>query len=123
MFIVYHVMANPNSTKILELSHVTPFTDSPDSTTDFSLSLTFLDTFWFKFSPVECLFFYSLPETKVLFFNPVLRNLKHSFSLTLNYFLPLIGNLTWSPSLSPMPILTSSSETMPANPRLLVNKN
>ena len=100
----YPAMATPNSAKILELSNISPFTDSPDSATEFTLPLTFFDTFWFKFSPVERLFFYSLPETKASFFNSVLPKLKHSLSLTLNYFLPLAGNLTW-PQDSPKPII------------------
>ncbi|PON46189.1 Transferase [Parasponia andersonii] len=97
-------MATPNSAKILELSHVAPYTDSPDSATEFSLPLTFFDTFWFKFPPVERLFFYSLPETKDSSFNAVLPKLKHSLSLTLRYFLPLAGTLTW-PRDSPKPVI------------------
>ncbi|PON46191.1 Transferase [Parasponia andersonii] len=97
-------MATPNSAKILELSHVAPFTDSPDSAAEFSLPLTFFDTLWFKFAPVERLFFYSLSESKASFFNSVLPKLKHSLSLTLQYFLPLAGSLTW-PQDSPKPIL------------------
>ncbi|PON46193.1 Transferase [Parasponia andersonii] len=97
-------MATPNSAKILEVSHVAPSTDSPDSAAEFTLPLTFFDAFWFKFAPVERLFFYSLPETKDSFFNSVLPKLKHSLSLTLQYFLPLAGNLTW-PEDSPKPII------------------
>ncbi|XP_062095544.1 phenolic glucoside malonyltransferase 1-like [Humulus lupulus] len=94
-------MASP---KILEVSHVAPFTASPQSTTHFSLPLTMFDTLWFKFSPVQRLFFYSLPETEDTFFNSVLPKLKHSLSLALQYFLPLAGKLAW-PQDSPKPVV------------------
>lgn len=90
--------------KTLEISHVPPFADSPDSLTDFSLPLTFCDTYWFKFPPVERLFFYSLPQPKPTFLISTLPKLRHSLSLTLRHFLPLAGNLTWPPD-SPIPIV------------------
>ncbi|KAJ0043243.1 hypothetical protein Pint_19064 [Pistacia integerrima] len=46
-------MASTNSVKIQEVSKVTP---NSDSTTEFSLPLTFFDIFWFKFHPVERLY-------------------------------------------------------------------
>ncbi|KAF4375984.1 hypothetical protein F8388_010130 [Cannabis sativa] len=97
-------MALPYSTKMLQVCHVPPFTDSPESKKHFSLPLTYFDTFWFRFFPVKRVFFYSLPETKNTFFNSVLPNLKHSLSLTLHYFLPLAGKLTW-PQDSPKPLV------------------
>ncbi|KAM6572997.1 hypothetical protein CsatA_017077 [Cannabis sativa] len=97
-------MALPYSTKMLQVCHVPPFTASPESKKHFSLPLTYFDTFWFRFFPVKRVFFYSLPETKNTFFNSVLPNLKHSLSLTLHYFLPLAGKLTW-PQDSPKPLV------------------
>ncbi|XP_062106488.1 phenolic glucoside malonyltransferase 1-like [Humulus lupulus] len=97
--------SSPNLPKTLEVSHVAPFTASPETTTHFNLPLTFFDMIWFKFSPSERLFFYSLPEiTKHAFLDSLLPKLKHSLSLTLQYFLPLAGKLTW-PQDSPKPIV------------------
>ncbi|EXB38114.1 Agmatine coumaroyltransferase [Morus notabilis] len=90
--------------KILEVSRVPPFADSSDSHSDFSLPLTFCDTSWFKFPPVERLFFYSLPQPKQTFLDSTIPKLKNSLSLTLQHFLPLAGNLTW-PRHSPKPII------------------
>ncbi|KAM6589090.1 hypothetical protein CsatA_011695 [Cannabis sativa] len=86
------------STKILEVTNVAPFT----ATTHFTLPLTNFDTFWFKFPPVQSLFFYSLPKDTTFFINSLLPKLKHSLSLTLQHFLPLAGKLTW-PQHSPKP--------------------
>ncbi|KAL5582151.1 hypothetical protein UlMin_014593 [Ulmus minor] len=97
-------MAIPHSTKVVQVSKVAPFTADSAAVTDFSLPLTFFDTFWFKFPPVERLFFYSLPQTNTSFFNSILPKLKHSLSLTLQHFLPLAGKLTW-PSESSLPII------------------
>ncbi|GKV08859.1 hypothetical protein SLEP1_g20431 [Rubroshorea leprosula] len=81
---------------VIQVTKVTPSSHSPKSASDFSLPLTFLDIFWFKFPPVERLFFYRLPDINHNFFNSeVLPKLKTSLSLTLLHFLPLAGNLTW----------------------------
>ncbi|EXB38110.1 Agmatine coumaroyltransferase [Morus notabilis] len=90
--------------KTLEITRVYPSTESSDSFTDFSLLLTFFDTCWFKFPPVERLFFYSLPQPKQTFLDSTIPKLKHALSLTLQHFLPLAGNLTW-PRDSPKPII------------------
>ncbi|XP_030483729.2 phenolic glucoside malonyltransferase 1-like [Cannabis sativa] len=97
-------MALPSSAKTLEVSHVAPLTTSPESNVHFTLPLTFFDIIWFKFAPVERVFFYALPETKHTFFNSVLPKLKHTLSLTLQYFLPLAGKITW-PQDSPKLVL------------------
>ncbi|KAM6561998.1 hypothetical protein CsatB_021996 [Cannabis sativa] len=89
------------SPKILELSHVAPY--SVTTTTNFTLPLTSFDINWFKFPPVQTLFFYSLPKDTTFFINSLLPKLKHSLSLTLQHFLPLAGKLTW-PQHSPKPI-------------------
>ncbi|GMN30551.1 hypothetical protein TIFTF001_049623, partial [Ficus carica] len=88
---------------ILEKTHVFPSTDSSDSLPDFSLPLTFCDTLWFKFPPVERLFFYSLPLPKPTFLISTLPKL----TLSLSHPPPLppsAGNLTWPPD-SPIPIV------------------
>ncbi|KAL5543236.1 hypothetical protein UlMin_010946 [Ulmus minor] len=97
-------MAIPHSTKVVQVSEVAPFNVDSAAVTDLSLPLTFFDTHWFKFPPVERLFFYSLPQTNTSFFNSILPKLKHSLSLTLQHFLPLAGKLTW-PSESSQPII------------------
>ncbi|XVF07974.1 hypothetical protein REPUB_Repub06bG0185300 [Reevesia pubescens] len=90
--------------KILEVTRVTPSSNSADSAAaEFSLPLTFSDIFWFKLPPVERLFFYQLNELTPACFNSViLPKLKQSLSLTLLHYLPLAGNLKW-PSNSPKP--------------------
>ncbi|KAM6562001.1 hypothetical protein CsatB_021999 [Cannabis sativa] len=91
------------SLKILELSHVAPYSvTTTTTTTNSTLPLTSFDTYWFKFPPAQCLYLYSLPKETTFFLNS-LPKLKHSLSLTLQHFLPLAGKLTW-PQHSPKPI-------------------
>ncbi|KAI5591668.1 hypothetical protein BDE02_04G096900 [Populus trichocarpa] len=98
-------MAPQDSVKILELCQVAPAYISPESITDFSLPLTFLDIAWFKFPPAQQIIFYELTESSPTFFNLViLPRLKKSLSQTLFHFLPLAGHLVW-PENSPKPIL------------------
>ncbi|XP_062103282.1 phenolic glucoside malonyltransferase 1-like [Humulus lupulus] len=98
--------AIPNTIKLLDISHVTPFpSDSPESVTEFTLPLTFLDTFSFKFLPVQCLFFYSIQSSDQSLMASSLSKLRHSLSLTLQYFLPLAGKLTWPPTSPRLTIL------------------
>ncbi|KAB2023052.1 hypothetical protein ES319_D07G254800v1 [Gossypium barbadense] len=91
--------------EILEVTQVAPISNSPESTTEFRLPLTFSDIFWFKLPPVERLFFYQLDELTPACFNSViLPKLKRSLSLTLVHYLPLAGNLKWPPN-EPKPII------------------
>ncbi|KAK8612724.1 hypothetical protein V6N13_092835 [Hibiscus sabdariffa] len=100
--------------KILESTRVTPSPNSPIASAQFSLPLTFSDVFWFKFPPVERLFFYRLNDLTLSRFNSeILPKLQQSLSLTLLHFLPLAGNLKW-PSNSPKPIISyTSSDGVP----------
>ncbi|XP_017975913.1 PREDICTED: phenolic glucoside malonyltransferase 1 [Theobroma cacao] len=101
-------MASPHTVKVLGTTRVTPASDSPISATEFSLPLTFFDTLWFKFHPVERIFFYQLNVSNPEYFHSIiLPKLKRSLSLTLLHYLPLAGNLRW-PSNSPKPIVTYS---------------
>ncbi|KAL4367834.1 hypothetical protein GQ457_05G009850 [Hibiscus cannabinus] len=91
--------------KILEVTRVNPFSNSPESATELCLPLTFFDLFWFKFHPVERLFFYRFNELTPAFFNSaILPKLKRSLSLALLHFLPLAGNLKWPPG-QPKPVI------------------
>ncbi|KAK7265290.1 hypothetical protein RJT34_32908 [Clitoria ternatea] len=94
---------NKNNIKIHEHCKVPP----PSSTPTSSLPLTFFDTLWVRFHPVERIFFYSL-QTPLSdpshFFRKVLPDLKTSLSLTLQHFSPLAGNIVW-PSDSSKPII------------------
>ncbi|KAI4352453.1 hypothetical protein L6164_006703 [Bauhinia variegata] len=99
-------MEQPNPMKVLQVCTVTPPPQTITSTgAPTSLPLTFFDMFWLRFPPVECLFFYEFPHPTTSFFDSVLPKLKHSLSLTLQYLLPLTGNLTW-PHHSPIPIIS-----------------
>ncbi|KAJ0043246.1 hypothetical protein Pint_19067 [Pistacia integerrima] len=95
-----------NPLKILETCRVAPFPNSSQSATELSLPLTFFDTFWLKFPPVERLFFYQLSHSTLQHFNStILPKLKHSLSLALLHYLPLAGKLTWPPNV-PKPIIS-----------------
>lgn len=100
-------MASPATVKVVETTRITPSSDSPKSAAEFSLQLTFFDTLWFKFHPVERIFFYQLNDvdsTPEYFNSVILPKLKHSLSLTLLHYLPLAGSLQW-PTNSPKPII------------------
>ncbi|PON73632.1 Transferase [Trema orientale] len=104
--------------KIVEVCKVAPppavfaAPSPPDSSTcPKSLSLTYLDLLWLRIPPVQRLIFYEFPtpddpntNTTAFFNADILPRLKHSFSLTLQCFLPLAGNLTW-PKTSLKPVL------------------
>ena len=96
--------------KIREVTRVTPFFDSTASTNDnplpsTALALTYFDTKWFKFPPVQRLFFYrnQTSDTDSIRFNSeILPQLKHSLSLALLHYLPLAGHIMW-PEPEPKP--------------------
>ncbi|KAL5741410.1 hypothetical protein ACOSP7_028142 [Xanthoceras sorbifolium] len=62
-----------------------PNSNSTGSTTESTLPLTYFDTFWLKFPPVERLFFYQLTDiTHHLFDSVILPSLTRSLSLSLS---------------------------------------
>ncbi|CAL1404104.1 unnamed protein product [Linum trigynum] len=85
----------PAATRLLEICRVTPST--PPSA-QYTLPLTFFDTLWLKFPPVERIF-YKLSATSSSsppeFHDAVVPRLKRSLSLALSRFFPLAGTLTW----------------------------
>ncbi|KAM6572991.1 hypothetical protein CsatA_017071 [Cannabis sativa] len=97
--------------KIVQVCKVAPSPTATTTTTTDSpniLPLTFFDIPWLRFPPVQRLFFYEFSNqnttnTTPFFHSDILPRLKHSLSLTLKHFLPLIGNLTW-PQTSYKPI-------------------
>ncbi|WRX20983.1 hypothetical protein QQP08_013470 [Theobroma cacao] len=98
-------MASPHTVQVLETTRATPAFDSPISTIEFSLPLTFFDTLFLKFGSIERIFFYQLNGSNPEYFNSViLPKLKRSLSLTLLQYFPLASNLRW-PSNSPNPSL------------------
>ena len=97
-------MATHNSLKIVEVYRVVPLLNSQDTTTPKSLPLTFFDVLWLRFAPVQRVFFYETSISITTFLDSILPKLKHSLSLTLQYFLPLAGTLTW-PQDSHKPII------------------
>ncbi|KAK8607154.1 hypothetical protein V6N13_052898 [Hibiscus sabdariffa] len=100
--------------KILEVTRVNPFSNSPESATELCLPLTLFDLFWFKLHPVERLFFYRLNDLTPAFFNSViLPKLKRSLSLTLLHYLPLAGNLKWPPGQPKPAILYTPNDGVP----------
>ncbi|CAN1171650.1 Malonyl-CoA:anthocyanidin 5-O-glucoside-6''-O-malonyltransferase [Linum perenne] len=81
------------TTRIIEICHVNP--SPPPPAADFTLPLTFFDTFWLKLSPVERIFFYRFPSAATSQTDVIIPRLKRSLSLALRHFLPLAGKLTW----------------------------
>ncbi|CAI0452696.1 unnamed protein product [Linum tenue] len=99
----------PSATRLVEICRVTP---PPEySSTEISLPLTFFDTIWLKFHPVERIFFYRLSSSATSspseFHAAVVPRLKRSLSLALHRFLPLAGNLTW-PADADVPLILYS---------------
>ncbi|CAN0880630.1 Phenolic glucoside malonyltransferase 2 [Linum grandiflorum] len=89
-------MASTATVKVLDVLKVTP---EPPPTNPLSLPLTFFDAFWIKFPPVELIFLYKLPDlSPESFRSQLLPKLRRSLSLTLHYFLPLAGTVTWTSS-------------------------
>jgi hypothetical protein len=92
-----------NNIKIHEHFKVVP----PSSIQTTSIPLSFFDTFWLRFHPVERIFFYTLPNSQShpsFFFEKLVPKLKSSLSLTLKYLIPLAGNIVWHAE-SPNPII------------------
>ncbi|KAK8567683.1 hypothetical protein V6N13_105638 [Hibiscus sabdariffa] len=92
--------ATESTVTIHEITRVTPSSDSPNSANEFSLPLTFFDTYWFKFPPVQSLYLYQLSEshsTPSYFNSEILPRLKKSLSLALSHYLPIAGYLKWPP--------------------------
>ncbi|KAE8650582.1 phenolic glucoside malonyltransferase 1 [Cucumis sativus] len=86
--------------KVLEVCTVAP---PPGSTVPVTLPLTFFDILWFRFPPVERLFFYKSPVP----FYVIVSNLKKSLSLVLQHYLPLAGAIVW-PENSPKPAVETA---------------
>ncbi|CAN1252659.1 Phenolic glucoside malonyltransferase 2 [Linum perenne] len=80
------------TTRVIEICHVAP---SPPPAADFTLPLTFFDTFCLKFLPVEQIFFYRFPSSATSPIDVIIPRLKRSLSLALRHFLPIAGKLTW----------------------------
>ncbi|XP_044468138.1 phenolic glucoside malonyltransferase 1-like [Mangifera indica] len=99
-------MASTDMDKIHEVTKVFP----PSlSATEISLPLTMYDTLWFKFHPVERLFFYQITDlAHHFFYSEIIPKLKQSLSLTLSHYLPLAGHLIW-PQDAPKPFIYYSS--------------
>ncbi|KAG4119397.1 hypothetical protein ERO13_D11G077501v2 [Gossypium hirsutum] len=98
-------MGSSCTVNILEIAQIKPSLESPNFTIEFSLPLTFFDSFWFTYPPVEGLLFYNLNDlTPADFSSEILPKLKQSLSLTLRHYLPLAGSLKW-PSDAPRPFI------------------
>ncbi|XP_057491793.1 phenolic glucoside malonyltransferase 1-like [Actinidia eriantha] len=105
-------MAQPNPVKVLEVCRVAPPPLSPDSTTPKSLPLTFFDMVLLKFPPTQRLYFYETSHPTTTFLEVVVPKLKHSLSLTLQHYVPLAGNVTWTPDYSKLIIKYVEGDTV-----------
>lgn len=81
--------------KIKEIFNVSP-SSQEELPSETSLPLTFFDILWLRLPPVQRIFFYEFPHQTSLFYNTLLPKLKKSLSISLSYFYPLLGHLTWS---------------------------
>ncbi|KAH9678462.1 Malonyl-CoA:anthocyanidin 5-O-glucoside-6''-O-malonyltransferase [Citrus sinensis] len=89
---------NNSKVKVHEVTKLTPFSSNSTTAAPFTLPLTYFDTYWFKFPPVERLFLYQITElTGDSFNSAILPKLKHALSLTLLHYTPLAGHLMWPP--------------------------
>ncbi|XP_047943952.1 malonyl-coenzyme:anthocyanin 5-O-glucoside-6'''-O-malonyltransferase-like [Salvia hispanica] len=59
------------------------------------LPLSFFDMTWLHFSPIRRLIFYNHPCSEAEFSNTIVPNLKHSLSLTLKHYIPVVANLLY----------------------------
>ncbi|XP_047331193.1 phenolic glucoside malonyltransferase 1-like [Impatiens glandulifera] len=86
--------------KVIEVFKVAPApSTSPTATISGDyLPLTFFDALWLRFPPIQFLFFNEIKDLSLsVFSDDILPKLKHALSLTLQYYPPLAGNLTWHP--------------------------
>ncbi|KAK9139589.1 hypothetical protein Scep_009270 [Stephania cephalantha] len=86
--------SHSSSLKVLEVCHVSP---PPNSAPETILPLTYIDIPYLLRPPSELLLFFSLSIQTDDFMDTLLPKIKHSFSLALQHFAPLAGNLEWSP--------------------------
>ncbi|XP_047331191.1 malonyl-CoA:anthocyanidin 5-O-glucoside-6''-O-malonyltransferase-like [Impatiens glandulifera] len=86
--------------KVIEVFKVPPAPSTSPAATisgDY-LPLTFFDAIWLRFPPTQRVFFYEIKDLSLsVFSDAILPKLKHALSLTLQYYPPLAGNLTWHP--------------------------
>ncbi|KAG5527661.1 hypothetical protein RHGRI_028552 [Rhododendron griersonianum] len=90
-------MAQSDPVKVLDVCRVAPMPQTPNSTAQTTLPLTFFDVLWLRFLPNQRLFFYEFPYPETTLIDTILPKLKHSLSAALQHYLPLAGNLTWPP--------------------------
>lgn len=63
-----------------------------------TLPLTFFDIMWLLHFPIHQLFFYEFPHSKPHFIQTIVPILKHSLSITLQYYFPFASNLIVFPN-------------------------
>ncbi|KAK7340655.1 hypothetical protein VNO77_21364 [Canavalia gladiata] len=81
--------------RIVEVFRAAPSLGSEEFPSQTLLPLTFFDILWLRLPPVQRIFFYEFPHQTSLFYDTILPKLKQSLSLSLSYFFPLAGHLTW----------------------------
>ncbi|GMI99671.1 hypothetical protein like AT1G03940 [Hibiscus trionum] len=105
-------MAAPSYTvDIVDSSNVSAPAGSVPTT---SLPLSYLDLSLIPIAPMQCLFFYEFPHPTSHFMQTKLPILKHSLSLTLQYFFPLAAKLMCPPPpLEPYILYSDGSDSVP----------
>ncbi|KAM3745147.1 hypothetical protein ACB098_06G104200 [Castanea mollissima] len=103
-------MASTCTHKVLEHCQISP---PPGSVPTTSLPLTFFDIPWVGDIHVECLYFYEFSNPTQHFTQTILPTLKHSLSLTLQHFYPLVGNLLCPPPPTKPYILYNNGDSIP----------
>lgn len=103
-------MASTCTHEVLEHCQISP---PPGSVPTTSLPLTFFDIPWVGDIHVECLYFYEFSNPTQHFTQTILPTLKHSLSLTLQHFYPLVGNLLCPPPPTKPYILYNNGDSIP----------
>ena len=80
---------------MLEQCRIAPPPGSVDDKYKYSLPLTFFDIPWLHFPPLKIFSFYEFSHPKAYFLDTIIPRIKHSLSLTLKHFFPLLGNLVF----------------------------
>nr|GMD33462.1 malonyl-coenzyme A:anthocyanin 3-O-glucoside-6''-O-malonyltransferase-like [Ipomoea batatas] len=80
-----------------------PVAPPPEGTPKITLRLTFLDVLWLHMGPVHRLIFYQHPISRTHFLETLIPAMKHSLSLTLRHYTPLVGRVIVSADNSILP--------------------
>ncbi|KAF9588954.1 hypothetical protein IFM89_017633 [Coptis chinensis] len=101
----------PYKVEVLETCQISPPLGSVSST---SLPLSFFDlTPWYTLFPIRAVYYFEVHHPKTYLINTIVPNIKHSLSLTLQYFFPLAGYISWPDDSTKPHILYKDGDSVP----------